>query len=486
MKTAFFSYLKIAAILSCSLPIFANAASKILEHRQPEYPASFEDQLIYHRAFEVVIWAVPMVNTLHLREELQKHGVKNGTLAYLGSPPSSKTELPTYNNTTPYVFGSVSLSDGPMVIEIPPVSDKAKYFGTVFNIWDSAIEDFGPAGIDKGKGGRFVVTPPNWKGIIPKGYQKLKSTSFDIHFLLRSVPAKDGEQGWDDAVKYSKNLKLYPLADAASPKANEWFDVTKIDGYFHGVPHFDISTFKLINTYVQEEFVQEYDKPMHGMLGFLGIEKGKPFNPDKKIEKILDQAARDAETYMRSKLQNGDPFTDYWPDKNWGIMRLSPEVMSSLATWNFDDRLDYHARAIDYYYLGVGIPKRFAGNKGAAFYLFATVDDRGEVLDNRKTYRLHVPAGVPASDFWSLILYSTRTRSFTDSSKFGLSSKDNLQKNTDGSVDLYIGPKPPDGKKVNWLETKAGDGLILCFRIYGPTKPIRDNTWKLSNLEMIE
>lgn len=82
-------------------------------------PANIQEQMFYQRAYEIAIWATPMLNSLQLRAELLKHGAKEGDLAYLGSRPTGRIELPTFNNTTPYVFGGGSLKGGPVVIEVP-------------------------------------------------------------------------------------------------------------------------------------------------------------------------------------------------------------------------------------------------------------------------------------------------------------------------------------------------------------------------------
>jgi hypothetical protein len=456
--------------------------------QEPSFrPASFEEQMIYQRAFETAIWATPILESLQMRAELRKFGAPDGTIAYFGSRPTGNIELPTFNNTVAYAFGTGSLKDGPMVIDMPASGDEAKYFGSFYNVWDSAYEDFGPEGLDQGKGGKYVLLPPGWKGTVPAGYTAIQSSSYSYHFWLRSIAVREGDEGWADALEYSKTLKIYPLADAASPKPNVWFDITKVEGYFHGNPFLDLNTFKLLDEYVQEEPVQECDKAMHGMLAFLGMQKGKPFAPDARTAKIIDQAARDAEIYMRGELESGRAFAPpYWPDRTWAGFNISPDVVRSGTTWNYPDRLDYHARAVNWYYFGVGLPKRFAGSAGATFYLSSTKDAEGKTLDGAKSYRLSLPKNVPAKDFWSLILYSTRTRSFLDTKKFGLSSKDSPQVNADGSIDLYLGPNAPAGKESNWLETKAGERYFGAFRFYGPSETLRNKTWKLGNFELVK
>jgi hypothetical protein len=107
-------------------------------------------------------------------------------------------------------------------------------------------------------------------------------------------------------------------------------------------------------------------------------------------------------------------------------------------------------------------------------------DTQGKPLDGSKTYQPNVPADVPMKDFWSVILYSTRTRSFLDTEKFGVSSRDALQVNADGSVDLYLGPKPPEGNESNWLATRADE------RFYGPSEALAYKSWKLGDFEEVK
>ena len=60
-----------------------------------------------------------------------------------------------------------------------------------------------------------------------------------------------------------------------------------------------------------------------------------------------------------------------------------------------------------------------------------------------------------------------------------------LQKNADGSVDLYFGPRAPAGKESNWVPTSTGGGFEVLFRFYGPQKPLFEKTWKLPDIEKV-
>lgn len=50
-------------------------------------------------------------------------------------------------------------------------------------------------------------------------------------------------------------------------------------------------------------------------------------------------------------------------------------------------------------------------------------------------------------------------------------------------VDVYFGPKPPQGKEGNWMPTDPARKFELLFRLYSPDKPFFDKQWKLPDVE---
>jgi hypothetical protein len=65
------------------------------------------------------------------------------------------------------------------------------------------------------------------------------------------------------------------------------------------------------------------------------------------------------------------------------------------------------------------------------------------------------------------------------------SNASDVQKNDDGSVDVYFGPEPPPGKESNWVPTKPGQGFEFIFRLYAPTEGLFEKTWKLPDVEKV-
>jgi hypothetical protein len=116
-------------------------------------------------------------------------------------------------------------------------------------------------------------------------------------------------------------------------------------------------------------------------------------------------------------------------------------------------------------------------------------DKDSELLIGSNTYRLRVPAKVPVKQFWQIPVYEVTTRSMidTDQKKSALSSTKDLQKNADGSVDLYFGPQLPEGvSEKNWVKTKPGEGWFTLPRLYAPLEPILNKTWRWNDIERVK
>ena len=119
----------------------------------------------------------------------------------------------------------------------------------------------------------------------------------------------------------------------------------------------------------------------------------------------------------------------------------------------------------------------------------AFVDANKQPLDGGKTYRLHLPPGIPAKDFWSLVLYDSQSRSMlqTDQQFPSIGSQRNgVAINPDTSVDVYFGPKAPPGKEGNWVQTWPGKGWNVILRLYGPLQPFFDKTWRPGEIEELK
>ena len=126
---------------------------------------------------------------------------------------------------------------GPVVLEIPP-ADTGSITGSVDDCWQTAIEDVGPAGVDKGKGGKYLILPPGYKGHVPAGYIPMQSENYESYALLRSNLKSNSDADIASAVAYGKRIKVYPLSQAAHPPDTHFIDA--IDVVFDATIPYDV------------------------------------------------------------------------------------------------------------------------------------------------------------------------------------------------------------------------------------------------------
>jgi hypothetical protein len=179
-----------------------------------------------------------------------------------------------------------------------------------------------------------------------------------------------------------------------------------------------------------------------------------------------------------------EPDIKYWPDRHWENMFLYNTTFERNGINDIDARTLWHYQAI------VVSPNLISTTPGAGTaYLTTFRDTEGRYLDGSKTYRLRVDANPPVKNFWAVSAYDPATRSLLDvggNKNKSVGSRDNPVANSDGSVDVYFGPKAPDGKEKNWVPTVPDKGFFLVFRFYAPTEGYIDKTWVLNDLELLK
>lgn len=432
---------------------------------------------IERRAVEAAIWGMPAVYMAGIRRSLAGIGAGYNQVVYFSKPLEARHEFLTGNNQTPYVISVLDLHAGPMVLQLPPTSDKVALFGTVCDSWQVPLVDVGPAGEDAGKGGKYLFLPPGYGGAAPAGYIAIQSSTFFVHAAIR--PIMLGQATLADGVASSQTMKVYPLAEGSNPQTKY------VDAYpqpWKTLPIYDLAYFRDLAAVVNDEPAQERDAVMLGYLASIGIEKGKPFNPTGEQATTLERAAEQAYAKMQNDFTTpGKLLVPHWPDRQWLDITLTEKQD---FTFLVDGKLLVDERAGNFFF-AVWLPKKFGA---ASAYPMGLRDSKGDLLSGKRSYRLRVPADTPARDFWSVIAYSMKTKSMIPNpqNRAGLSSYDKsaLQMNGDGSVDLYFGPSAPPGKEANWLPT-AGEDFFLILRLYGPEKAFFEKTWKMNDIELV-
>jgi len=274
---------------------------------------------------------------------------------------------------------------------------------------------------------------------------------------------------------------VYPYTQRHNPPKMEILDSGTKN--WSGRPPAGMEYWERLDDVIQREPIEPRDIFFHAMLRPLGLEKGKPFKPDARQTKILTDAALVGEAMAKANTADRR-FADvkYRPGAHWDFA-LQLDADDPSGFWNLlDERASWFYEAV-----GAGpamAPKR-PGPSSA--YLGAYKDKAGEWLDGGTSYRLRVPPNPPIKLFWSVTVYDVDTRALilNDQKIADRSSRMDLRKNPDGSVDIYCGPKPPAGFEKNWIPTVPGKNWFAYFRFYQPTEAYFDRSWPLPDFEQI-
>jgi hypothetical protein len=442
-------------------------------------PEELKSRAIERCAVEAVIWGMPAVNYERMLAAAVENGGKLNQVVYWSRPVNWKNQTLTPNPDTIYLNPFYDTHDGPVVVEIPPADADHVIVGSFDVAWQNALADVGPTGEDKGKGGKYLILPPGYKETPPEGYIVLQSETYRGFVILRSNFKSRSEEDIKSAVEHGKKVKIYPLG--GNPNSTVFVDV--YDKPFDATILYDASFFESLNRFVKAEPWLTRDKVMIDSLKTLGIEKGKPFQPDAKTKAIFENAAREAHAVIALKYEHGfgSPF---FQGSRWGLP-IPPETRDGLGNmFAAPNEYGLDGRAV-MYHMAYFSPKVFGGGQ---FYLVGISDQAGRALEGGRTYRLKVPADAPVNQYWSVTAYDRDTHALILMVPRASLASNNaaVQKNTDGSTDVYFGPKAPAGKESNWVPTDPRRRFELLFRLYGPKKELFEKTWKLPDVEAVK
>jgi hypothetical protein len=463
------------------LTVLGAAASGLAPVHAADNPEELARRAIERRAVEAVIWGMPAVNyDLMLQEMLSKTPAKVHQVVYWGRPLDSKNQTLTPNPDALYFMAFFNTKDGPVVLDLPPGDANGSFNANIVTVWQMPLEDAGLLGADKGKGGKYLILPPGYNGTPPDGYIALQSDTFGGYMLFRANLKSHGDADVQNSIAYGKQLKVYPLAQAANPAATVFVDAKDI--VFDSTIRYDDSFFQNLDRVVQSEPWLQRDRAMIDPLKTIGIEKGKPFNPSDATKALLAASAREAHAWLEAKYDAGlPPF--FSPTSRWTYPAPPDMAKAMQEAYGDPDLYPIDSRGMGYTYAFIGIKRLGAGQ----FYLISIKDRDGESFDGSKTYRLRVPANAPVEQYWSVTAYDRETHALIKNMPRASRSSQipEMQRNGDGSIDVYFGPNAPEGKASNWVPTDPARKFELMFRLYAPTRALFEKTWVLPDVEPV-
>ncbi len=453
-----------AIILTCAVPARAD------EH-------DVREQILHSRAIEAVVWAMPLMNFKFYRDALIDAGVGPNDIGYFSKVQDWRFQTATPNNTTPYIMTHWTVKDGPIVIEIPAATAEVGVFGTIMDAWQRPLDDVGAAGRDRGQGATYLVVPPGYNGPLLPGALVYEQRTHNGFAVLRPIIADASQENLAKAAEYVRQMKIYPLGEKP---ATEYIDL--YGKLLEMTPVLDETIYAEIHDIINEEPVEEMNLTMMGLLAGIGVEKGKPFAPGDKLQSVHATAAPEALEYMIDQYHRRlMPW--FYEGRKWSPL-VPPGAIETDWSYEYPTHFDYNARGALYYAIITSVK-----NYGSAtFYLDLAETPDGQWLDGGKNYKLVMPPNVPVRDFWAITTYDLETASYLrDIEPSSIdSTMGSVQRNEDGSVDIYFGPAPPTGKESNWLPTDPERRFFLLARFYGPEPEIVNGTFELNDIELVE
>ena len=313
----------------------------------------------------------------------------------------------TYNSDTPYGFITLDLTPGPMVVEVPA----GPLIVIAMDVNQRWIADMGLPGPDAGTGGKHLLLPPDSGTEVPSGFHVGRSTANRALVGVRALPVRGDVKAALERIKTVKVRPLVPPADWSEPR---WIDVT-------AKPHDttplawegNLDYWKVLHEVIDSEPAFEGYGAYYGELAALGIVKGKPFAPDARAKRLLQEAAQLGKTEMCAQsFADRRPDRVVWRDRKWEWAALRFEN----GDFTVDGRLDLEARD-KWFYQAIGAsPAMFRREAGSgSLYWLGTRDKTGAYLDGAKSYTLAVPQPVPcqqgSSPVGDRVRCSPKTRS---------------------------------------------------------------------------
>jgi hypothetical protein len=474
------------------------------------------DHLDFYHALNAYLTAFPAASTQAIRQGFLSVGVEDNTVLIFSELMDSSSRFLTANADTVYYVGIVDLSQGPMVVETPPMA-----LGVFDDMWFHWIIDFGMPGPDRGAGGKFLLVPPDYEGKLPEGgffvghSRTNRALMLGRSFMVDSDPAPT-------VATIKSTTKIYPyvpsgagtsvatLLQGAVPFAQpgEVPETKFVEGTgleFNTIPPTDSRFFETVHVLLQDEPADSGDPEIVGHLAEIGIAKGKPFAPDDRMRRILEEAAAVGNATSRALMfdARGEEDVAWYPGSAWTNMLfgggyLFDRPIAEVTPEGIKPHPPTGARKHDlrtmffYGYTGItpAMAMRLTGI--GSQYLVAFMDSNKEYLDGAKSYTVTLPPVIPQARFWSFTLYDNQTRSMlVTPQRYPRAGSQSYPSpaaaaDQDGSTTIHFGPEQPnDAPDGNWIQTMPDKGYFAVLRLYSPLQPFFDKSWQVGEFEPV-
>lgn len=395
-------------------------------------------------------------------------GFRNEFLHRHNLPDHSFRLVVRPNNDTLYSIAWLDLSNEAQVLSVPDMGERY-YVMPFMDAWTNVFATVGTRETGMRKGD-YLITGPNWKGVVPEGLPQIKAPTNMVWLIGRIQINGDLDIAPVNAIQ--KRFKLASQTQWLAGEIQEFYtsDTLNLDQ--------TLSPNKQVEAMTSTEFFTELSRRLNTQatlsgdesiletLAHVGVIPGQDFNKENHgwlKTKLYNFAFKVTKKKLIEKLENGRS-----KENGWNITR---NVIGNYGT-NYNFRA-----AITKVGLGALPPVE-------AIYASALVDFKEQTLSGGNQYLIHFPAGQmpPVKAFWSITMYDEDGFLVESSiNRYLIGDRDPLKYNDDGSLDIVIQYEQPEKNTENWLPTPKGT-FALTMRLYLPKKSILDGSWKLPPL----
>jgi hypothetical protein len=433
-------------------------------------------------AEEAYIYGYPLVTMEYTRRVLTNVAEPQGTHAPMGQlirlreyPNAQFRDVTAPNADTLYTTAFIDVTDEPYVLSIPD-ADGRYYLFPMLDGWTDVFQV--PGKRTTGTGPQtYAITGPNWKGTLPAGVTEYKSPT-GIVWILGRIYCTGTPEDYAAVHKLQDEISLVPLSSYGKPytppagKVNPEIDMkTAVREQVNNLSAAEY--FGLLAELMKNNPPAMADAAVVANMAKLGIVPGKPFDFAALSPEVKD-ALKDV------------------PQAAFGkIMAHFKEAGKDEAGWIFTTQTgEYGTKYLERALItAIGLG---ANRPQDAIYPTSEVDAAGQPYSGANKYVMHFPKAKlpPVDGFWSLTMYNG-DYFFVDNplDRYTLSARNDLKKNADGSIDLYLQHENPGpDKESNWLPAPK-DKFILMLRLYWPkeTPPsILDGSWQIPAVQIVK
>lgn len=430
------------------------------------------DQESYILAVDAYLWGSTLVRMENIARQYTDVSKPQSDTSYRAPlnqfgharrlPTDQDADMPTANRDTLYSSAVVDLSQGPVILSTPAVTDR--YFViNMFDMWHNLFQYVGTRATGGAIAKNFMMVPPGWQGQAPQDVEVVESPTTKV-WLWGRTQIFD-EQDYDKIHAIQDQYKLTSLSEYTGGKPTEVQPLPKAPGD----PNDPLYFYQQLGDYLKANPVEERQQAILGQFKKIGISENG-FDPSvltDSAKQLLAKAVVDGEKIAQAQASN-------------------PNALVKKDGWFYAFTLDAFG---DDNAMRSMVSHPYLGGQGAkeAMYPIAYMDVNGKPLTGQSDYTMTFKGEPPVGAFWSVTVYDAKTKLMVKNelNRFSFNSQSKLNKADDGSFTLYLShAKPADDKLANWLPLPEGNFYALT-RLYIPSKQILDLKWTVPALEPV-